>query len=96
MNTFCKWGDFLQGKNKHIKKKITQGENMGFSPQLTVTGNREAVLEGCREIKEYDETRLKFSLGNINICFCGNDLTVKKYGEDSAVICGEISDISFD
>lgn len=68
---------------------------MGFSSQLTVTGNREAVLEGCREIKEYDDGKLTFSMGNINVCFCGNNLVIKNYGEDCAVICGEFSDISF-
>lgn len=87
----------MKKKNgKHIKKKITPSENIGFSSQLTVTGNREAVLEGCREIKEYDDGKLKFSMGNINVCFCGNNLTIKNYGEDCAVICGEFSDISFD
>lgn len=86
----------MKKNGKHSKKKITPTENIGLSSQVTVTDNREAVLEGCREIKEYDETRLKFSMGNINICFCGSNLTIKNYGEDCAVICGEISDISFD
>ena len=86
----------MKKKGKQSKKKITLSDNMGFSSQLTVTGNREAVLEGCREIKEYDDGRLTFSMGNINVCFCGNNLVIKNYGEDCAVICGEISDISFD
>lgn len=86
----------MKKKGKQSKKKITLSDNMGFSSQLTVTGNREAVLEGCREIKEYDDGKLTFSMGNINVCFCGNNLVIKNYGEDCAVICGEISDISFD
>lgn len=81
--------------SKQSKKKITPSENIGFSPQLTVTGNREAVLEGCRKIKEYDDGRLTFSMGNINVCFCGNNLIIKNYGKDFAVISGEFSDISF-
>lgn len=86
----------MKKKGKQSKKKITLSDNMRFSSQLTVTGNREAVLEGCREIKEYDDGKLTFSMGNINVCFCGNNLVIKNYGEDCAVICGEISDISFD
>ncbi|MCH5189140.1 MAG: YabP/YqfC family sporulation protein [Oscillospiraceae bacterium] len=85
----------MRNKSKHSKKKITPTDNLGFSPQLTVTGNREAILEGCRKIKEYDDGKLTFSMGNLNVCFCGNNLIIKNYGEDFAVICGEFSDISF-
>lgn len=85
----------MKKSSKQSKKKITPSDNIGFLPQLTVTGNREAVLEGCRKIKEYDDGRLTFSMGNINVCFCGNNLIIKNYGKDCAVISGEFSDISF-
>lgn len=85
----------MRNKNKPNKKKITPTDNLGLSPQLTVTSNREAVLEGCRKIKEYDDGKLTFSMGNLNVCFCGNNLIIKNYGKDFAVICGEFSDISF-
>lgn len=85
----------MRKSNKHSKKKITPSDNIGFSPQLTILGNREATLEGCREIKEYDDGKIKFNIGNMTVCFCGNNLVIKNYGSDYAVICGEFSDISF-
>lgn len=86
----------MKKSEKYGRKKIVPADNIGFSPQLTILSNREATLEGCREIKEYDDGRIKFSIGNMNVCFCGNNLVIKNYGGDYAVICGEFSDISFD
>lgn len=85
----------MRRSGKHGKKKITPSDNIGFSPQLTVLSNCEATLEGCREIKEYDGEKIKFNIGNMTVCFCGNNLVIKNYGSDFAVICGEFSDISF-
>ncbi len=82
-------------KNKAEKRKFTPTDNFGFSPQITILSNREAALEGCREIKEYDDGKIKFSMGSLNVCFCGDNLVIKNYGSDCALICGEFSDISF-
>lgn len=85
----------MKKKAREKSKKITAETELALSSQLTVLGNHEAVIEGCRDIEEYDEGKIKFSLGNLSISFCGKDLMIKNFGDGSAVICGEIADISF-
>lgn len=86
----------MKKNKKPNKEKNKIGDSMGLSPQLTVLSNREAQLDGCREIREYDDGKIKLSMGKFNVCFCGNNLVIKNYGDDYAIISGEFSDISFD
>lgn len=85
----------MKKREKSNHRKITIEKEVGLSSQLTLFSNREAFLEGCKEIEEYDDTKIKFSLGTLSINFCGKDLVIENFGDGSAVISGEIADISF-
>ncbi len=64
-------------------------------PQIEIAGNREAVIDGCQGILEYDENTIKLTTGKMSIKFTGRGLQIKVLTHDSAVIEGFISNIEF-
>lgn len=68
---------------------------MSGVPQIELAGNREAVIDGCQGILEYDENVIKLSTGKMSMKFIGRNLQVKVLTHDSAVIDGYISSIEF-
>lgn len=64
-------------------------------PQIELAGNREAVIDGCQGILEYDENAIKLTTGKMSIKFTGRGLQIKVLTHDSAVIDGFISNIEF-
>lgn len=93
-------------QNKPKNKKYSEIiENMGLnsfalknmlSPvHLEMKSNREAVVEGCLGIEEYDENIVKIKMPKMGICFFGKKLEIKCMSVDSLVIEGVISSIEF-
>lgn len=65
------------------------------SAQIEISGNREAIIEGCQGILEYDENVIKLTTGRMNVRFAGRGLQIKVLTHDSAVIEGIINIIEF-
>lgn len=63
--------------------------------QIELSENREAIIEGCRSILNYDENLIKLDLGEIQVSFSGKNLIVSRMNAENAVIEGEIEQISF-
>lgn len=64
-------------------------------PQIEVSGNREAIIEGCQGVLEYDESSIKLNAGKMSIHFTGRNLQIKVLTHDSAVVEGYITGILF-
>lgn len=64
-------------------------------PQIELAGNREAVIDGCQGILEYDEDNIKIATGKMAVRFTGRGLQIKVLTHDSAVIEGFIRNIEF-
>lgn len=64
-------------------------------PQIELSGNREAVIDGCQGILEYDENVIKLATGKMSIKFTGRELHIKVLTHDSAVVDGFITGIEF-
>lgn len=62
---------------------------------IELSGNREAVIDGCRGILQYDDDLIKLSAGKLTVCFRGNMLCVRSLTPDQATIEGEIVSIEF-
>ncbi len=62
---------------------------------IELTGNREAIVDGCDGIVQYDDEVIKLSTGKLVVCFYGNRLTIRTLTTDQAVIEGEIISIQF-
>lgn len=62
---------------------------------LQLSGNREAVVEGCQGILEYGEDTVRLSTEGMVIRFTGRDLQIRCMTQDSAVVTGFITSIEF-
>lgn len=65
------------------------------TPHLEFYGNREAVVEGCRGILEYDEDIVCLNMGKTNIRFMGRGLELRNFTDHSVVIDGFILSVEF-
>ena len=63
--------------------------------QAELSGNRRAVVEGCRGILEYEEGVIRLNTTSGIVRFMGRDLTMNCLTEDSAVVSGTILSVEF-
>lgn len=64
-------------------------------PHLELSGNREAVIDGCKGILQYDENVVKIKTGKMMLRFTGTGLNLRSLTDSSLVIEGFISGIEF-
>lgn len=62
---------------------------------IEMAENREAVVDGCQGVVEYDESTIKLATGKMVIKFTGRGLQIKTLTHDSAVVSGFITAIEF-
>lgn len=60
------------------------------------SGNREAVIEGCRGILEYDENIVRLKAGKLTVRILGRGLTLRNLRRDSAIVSGFIASVEFE
>lgn len=65
-------------------------------PHIEAQGNREIIVEGCKGIIEYSETRIKLNTGILLVGFTGDDIEIKNYSDAQTVISGNIMGIDFE
>ncbi len=90
-----------KNKNKkeiayRLSKTFEMPENV-FSggAQMEILGNREAIVDGCKGVIEYDDEIIRLSTGNMIVCFRGVGLEIKGLTASNAVISGMITAIEF-
>lgn len=64
-------------------------------PKIEMLGNREIIVDGCKGVVEYGENLIKLSLRESVLSLSGDNLIIKSFDSNIAVICGEICEISF-
>ena len=62
---------------------------------LEMHGNKEAVVEGCSGILEYNEYSIKLSSLKHTLCFNGTNLLIQCMTVNGAVITGAIYSVQF-
>lgn len=82
-----------QGKLSELLE-IPQSAILGGA-QIELSGNREALVDGCRGVLEYDEGIVKLAVDKMSVCFTGRDLRLKALTRDTAVVTGFITNIQF-
>lgn len=85
-----------QGKPSLLSRAfdLPEGVFSDFS-QLSLSGNREAVVEGCAGVLEYDSTLIKLSLRKMMVQFTGRNLEIKCMTGESVIVQGFILGIEF-
>ena len=62
---------------------------------LTLTGNRQAVVDGCDGIVDYDETQVIFRAGRLRVHIIGTQLQLKRLTDHSAIVEGYLASVEF-
>jgi sporulation protein YqfC len=62
---------------------------------MELSGNREAVVDGCNSVLEFDENIVRLSVGKYIIRFSGRGLILKELTQSSVVVEGFIISIEF-
>ena len=74
--------------------ELPEGSLSGAA-RVELSGNRRAVVEGCRGILEYEEGVIRLNTTSGIVRFMGRDLTMNCLTEDSAVVSGTILSVEF-
>lgn len=85
---------------KTLTKKIFDFSGSPISSTLgtvhfEMNSNKEVIVEGCREILQYDENIVKISVKKMSVAFFGRNLSIKCMDFDSLVITGFVTSIEF-
>ncbi|MDR1631027.1 MAG: YabP/YqfC family sporulation protein [Oscillospiraceae bacterium] len=62
---------------------------------IEISGNNEAVVQGCQGVLEYNENCIRLNLGRRAVEFRGTDLVMRSFTVDQAVVEGVFASISF-
>ena len=79
------------GARLDIPREVLPG---GFS--LSLSGQRELLVEGCRQILEYGDQKIRLLLKKAVLQIEGERLLCTVFSEEKLVICGVISALSFE
>lgn len=80
-----KWNDSLD----------TQPVVLSGMAQIELCGNREAVVDGCQGVLQYEDTVIRVSTGRLIVRFTGTDLCIRTMQQNQILICGTIVSVDF-
>lgn len=69
--------------------------DLAMRGHIEVNGNREAVVEGCGGVLEFDETVVRVRTPGQVVCFTGRGLKIRCLTSDALVVTGYITGIEF-
>lgn len=80
-----------------LREKLEIPEMLDSSlPHIEANGNREIIVDGCKGIVEYSQSRIKLNTGVLLVGFTGDDIEIKNYSDFQTVITGNIFSIDFE
>ena len=90
----------LKNKNQtspeRLAKILDVPQNMFESySQIVLSGNREAVLDGCQGVIEYEDDFIKLKIGRQVVKFTGQNLQIKCMTGENVIIDGKILSVEF-
>ncbi|MGN1041237.1 MAG: YabP/YqfC family sporulation protein [Acutalibacteraceae bacterium] len=65
------------------------------SVHIEMKSNREMVIEGCKQIDEYDENVVKVKTPKMDISVFGRNIEIQCLNSDSLIISGVICSVEF-
>lgn len=80
----------IKGKTPGLLKKIECRQ-----PVIEFTGNRNAVIYGCRGVAEYGEEVIRVNSGDLLVSFFGKGLELKSLNTTTLEIEGFIKEVHF-
>ena len=86
---------FLKIHKDNFKSKVPALPNPYYEPIIELTSNREAVIEGCTGIVEYNDCRATVNCKQYLVTFEGFDICLKSLSKDCISVKGRFNTISF-
>ncbi|MBQ2974326.1 MAG: YabP/YqfC family sporulation protein [Clostridia bacterium] len=62
---------------------------------IELSGNKEAIIEGCRGVLEYSDSLIALNTGKLTVRVCGCGLTIVSMQNGQAVIKGTITGVDY-
>lgn len=62
---------------------------------IELSGNREAIVEGCCGVLEYSDNIIALNTGKLTVRICGCDLTIVSMQNGQAIIKGIITGLDY-
>ncbi len=63
---------------------------------IELSGNREAIVDGCKGILQYDDGVIRLNIGKGSVTFRGAQLCMNNMKYEQAVITGMIAGVEFE
>lgn len=89
-----------RGKAEDIIESITRSLDLpqdavsGYA-HIELSGNREAIIEGCQGVIEYGDTLISLNTGKLTVRVCGCGLTIVSMQNGQAIIKGTITGVDY-
>ena len=64
-------------------------------PKIEMLGNKELIIDGCKGVVEYGENLIKLNTGELVMSIEGDEMLIKSFDSEIAVISGFFSGITF-
>lgn len=77
------------------QKKSGTRPRLPCGPQIEFRNNRQALVDGCKNILEYEPETIKLDVGCYNIRINGTGLELKNMSDKCIIIEGCISGLDF-
>lgn len=75
--------------DRYLKNSIVN------SVHIEMKSNREMIIEGCKQIDEYDENVVKVKTTKMDISVFGRNIEIQCLNSDSLIISGIICSVEF-
>lgn len=86
----------MSKKNQSLKKNYMPAlPNPHYEPLIEIYSDREAVIEGCAGILEYNDSCVSVNCRCFVLNFKGFNFCIKSNSKDSITIYGKITEINF-
>lgn len=84
---------------KRIRERVSQFSDSARADLNPLTidliSNKEALINGCKGIIEYDENSVRVNCGKMIISFEGSELSIRALSVEEITVNGEIIKIEF-
>ncbi|MFI3141843.1 MAG: YabP/YqfC family sporulation protein [Clostridia bacterium] len=66
-----------------------------LSPNITFFANKQALIQGCKGVLEYNESSVRINCGKLVVKFVGENLSIKALNLDQIEVSGDIINFEF-
>ena len=86
---------FLRNRRARAKRAFSRlfdfpQEMFGGTSNVTLTSDCEALICGCRRVREYERCVIRLALCDVELTVRGEDLSMKTFFGNQILVCGKI------